>query len=152
MASEISAAAIEWGAKAENRKRPAVAVCWPRRDHRSLFGACEELVGGFASDLNGVVTQHPDLQLEERFSEILRDLGKLDFSWFSSSKTAKPIGLTAIFSHVSVAFGFRSGKVTVIKVSFRPSGLFLDLRVRLTPLPYSVIHNTPDGFRKRKGS
>jgi len=69
MASEISAAAIEWGAKAEKRKRPAVAVCWPRRDHRSPFGACEELVGGFASDLNGVATQQRDLELEQEFFE-----------------------------------------------------------------------------------
>lgn len=69
MASEISEAAIEWGAKAEKRKRPAVAVCWPRPDHRSLFGACEELVVGVASDLNGVVTQQPDLRLGQQFLE-----------------------------------------------------------------------------------
>jgi hypothetical protein len=43
--------------------RPAMAVCWPRPDHRSLFGVGEELVVGVASDLNGVVTQQPDFQL-----------------------------------------------------------------------------------------
>ena len=78
IASEISAAAIEWGAKAEKRTRPAVAVCWPRRDHRSLFGAWEEVVGGFASDLNRVVTQEPDLELEQQFLETAR-LGKPRF-------------------------------------------------------------------------
>jgi hypothetical protein len=63
IASDISAAAIECGAKAEKRMRPATAVCWPRPDHRSLFGVGEELVVGVASDLNGVVTQQPDFQL-----------------------------------------------------------------------------------------
>jgi hypothetical protein len=86
MASEISAAAIEWGAKAEKRKRPAVAVCWPRRDHRSLFGAGEELVGEFASDLNGVVTQQPDLQLEQQFLETCATWGGLIFCGFHRAK------------------------------------------------------------------
>jgi len=86
MASEISAAAIEWGTKAEKRKRPAVEVCWPRRDHRSPFGACEELVGGFASDLNGMATQQRDLQLEEEFFETWPTCGGLIFGGFLRAK------------------------------------------------------------------
>lgn len=86
MASEISAAAIEWGAKAEKRKRPAVAVCWPRRDHRSLFGAGEELVEEFASDLNGVVTQQPDLHLEQQFLETGATREDLIFCGFLRAK------------------------------------------------------------------
>ena len=86
MASEISAAAIEWGAKAEKRKRPAVAVCWPRRDHRSPFGACEELVGGFASDLNEVATQQRDLELEQEFLETWPTKEGLIFCGFLRAK------------------------------------------------------------------
>lgn len=65
-------------------------------------------------------------------------------------QNSKTIRIDSHIPHVSVAFGFRSGKVTIIKISLHPSGLFLNLRVRLTPLPYSVIHNTLDGFRKGK--
>jgi hypothetical protein len=54
MANEISAAAIECGAKAEKRKSPAVAVCWPRHDHLSAFGACKKLAGWLVRVLNRV--------------------------------------------------------------------------------------------------
>lgn len=56
MANEISPAAIECGAKTEKRRRPTVAVCWPRRDQRSPFGAAGKLLGGFDPDFNRVIS------------------------------------------------------------------------------------------------
>jgi len=56
IANEISAAAIEWGAKTEKRRRPTLAVYWPRDDRRSPFGASSKLFGEFAPDFNRVIT------------------------------------------------------------------------------------------------
>jgi hypothetical protein len=56
IAREISAAAIEWGAKAEKRRRPNVAVPWPRRDHRLSMVGCTKLVPGFAGMVNRVMS------------------------------------------------------------------------------------------------
>ncbi len=89
MANEISAAAIECGAKTEKRKRPAVAACWPKRDHRSRFGAWKKVVGGFAPVLNRLITCQSDLQFEKRFSERQGDDRRLDFLLISQVQKVK---------------------------------------------------------------
>ena len=89
MANEISAAAIECGAKTEKIKRPAVAACWPKRDHRSPFGAWKKVVGGFAPVLNRLITCQSDLQFEKRFSERQATIGGLIFLLISQVQKEK---------------------------------------------------------------